>query len=275
MPTSDKEGAASSEFLKPVENIADQIKEEADDFIDDVKEEIIDARDNFIQEIKDTAMGLGNSIFGDFNLFWSVIKTIFKWFFKPLSLNIRTIETENRKRAGDGLKPKYFNDFNLMKSIFMLSITFLVIEEVNAHATQDQWIEQAMFFLFFVALLFVFIGIMWLWKNIIGIKTKDARVFIGFLIYQYASIYIISFIVNGPLGLKTTGEGSDTSILLLIYFIPLIQSLFFLIKLMNYYNVGGFRKVIGFSLGGAFLFFFLFLPTAINDVFLATGFSSN
>lgn len=273
MPTSEGENTSSSELSNPLESIADQAKQEADDFIDDVKEELIEAKDNFIQEIKDTVWGLGNSIFGDFNLFWSVIKTIFKWFFKPLSLNIRTIETENRKRASEGLKPLYFTDFSLMKSIFMLSITFLVIEEASVNASEDQWINQAVFFLFFVVLLFVFIATMWLWKNIIGIKTKDARVFVGFLIYQYASIYIISFIVNGPLGLSTSAE-ANTNLMLLIYFIPLLQSLYFLVKLMNYYEVGKLRKVIGFILGGAFLVLFLFLPTVINDLFLNEGISS-
>lgn len=273
MSTHKGENIPSNEFLNPLENLSDQVRLEADDFIDDVKEEIIEAKDNFIQEIKDTVMGLGNSIFGDFNLFWSIIKTIFKWFFRPLSLNVKEIEVENRKRAGEGLKPRYYADFSLMKSIFLLSLTFLVIEEASIDATQDQWIDQAMFFTFFVALLFVFIGVMWLWKNLIGIKTKDGRVFIGFLIYQYASIYIISFIVNGPLGLSTSGA-DNMDLMMLIYLIPLIQSIYFLIRLMNYYEVTKLRKVIGFILGTAFLAFFLFFPTVINDLFLMEGISS-
>lgn len=149
----------------------------------------------------------------------------------------------------------------------MLSLTFLVIEEASIDASEDHWIYQALFFITFVVLLFVFIGAMWLWKNLIGIKTKNARVFIGFLIYQYASIYIVSFIVTGPLGLSTTGD-ANFELLLFIYFIPLIQSLFFLTKLMAYYKVRKTRKIMGFIVGGGFLVFFLLLPVLINEVFL-------
>ncbi len=253
-----------------IENLTDKVKQEADGFIDDVKEEIIEAKDNFIQEIKDTIMGLGNSIFGDFKLFWSIVKTIFKWIIKPISLNVRDIERENLKRAGEGLKARYFTDFNLMKSIFMLSLTFLVVEEVATDATQEHWINQTVFFLFFVVLLFVFLAVMWLWKKIVGIKTKDARVFIGFLIYQYATIYIISFIVSGPLGLDASSDDSNT-LILFVYFLPLVQSCYFLIKLMNYYQLKGIRKIVGFVLGFAFLVFFLFLPSSFNEVFLMDG----
>ncbi|OEK00819.1 hypothetical protein BFP97_04530 [Roseivirga sp. 4D4] len=266
----DKNPLDALQGVNSIENLTDQVKQEADDFIDDVKEEIIEAKDNFIQEIKDTIMGLGNSIFGDFKLFWSIVKTISQWIIKPISLNVRDIERENLKRAGEGLKARYFTDFNLMKSIFMLSLTFLVVEEVATNATEEEWISQVVFFLFFVALLFVFIGAMWLWKRVVGIKTRDARVFIGFLIYQYATIYIISFIVNGPLGLNVSSDESNT-LIFFVYFLPLIQSCYFLIKLMNYYQLRGFRKGVGFVLGFVFLMFFLFLPSSINEVFLIDG----
>lgn len=251
-------------------NLKDQAKQEADGFIDDVREEIIEAKDNLIQELKATVSGLLNSVFGDFNLFWSVFKTFFKWFFKPLAFTVRQVEKENLQRAGEGLKPRYFTDFALMKSLFMLSLTFLVIEDAATGASTDQWIMQVVFFLFFVVLLFAFIGIMWLWKSLLGIKTGDARVFIGFIIYQYAAIYTISFIVNGPLGLNTNGEiGND--LLLVIYFLPLLQSIYFLIRLMNYYKVSKGKKIVGFVIGTAFFIFFLFLPAAANQVFLAEG----
>lgn len=253
-----------------IENVKDKLKEEADGIIDDVKEEIIEAKDNFIQEIKDTVMGLGNSIFGDFQLFWSIVKTIFKWIIAPISLNVRDIEKENLQRAGEGLKARYFTDFNLMKSIFMLSLTFLVVEEVATDATQEHWIDQGVFFLFFVCLLFVFLGAMWVWKRLVGIKTKDARVFIGFLIYQYATIYIISFIVYGPLAIETSASESDIQ-LVIVYVLPLLQSSYFIIKLMQYYQLSMIRRFIGFILGFGFLVFFLILPAIINELFLADG----
>lgn len=256
--------------VESIEDVTELVKKEADDFIDDVKEEIIEAKDNFIQEIKDTILGLGNSIFGDFNLFWSIIKTIFRWLVKPTSLNVRGIENENRKRASEGLKPRYYTDFSLMKSIFMLSLTFLVVEEVATDASQDHWIDQGMFFLTFVILLFVFLGTMWLWKLLVGIKTKDARVFMGFLIYQYATIYIISFIVYGPLEIDPNTDDSGNR-LLIVYLLPLIQSCYFIIKLMGYYQVTRLRKVAGFVLGTGFLIFFLILPALINELFLAEG----
>ncbi len=256
--------------IDSIEDVAELAKQEADDFIDDVKEEIIEAKDNFIQEIKETLMGLGNSIFGDFKLFWSIIKTIFKWLISPISLNVRAIEKENLQRASMGLKARFFTDFNLMKSIFMLSLTFLVVEEVATDATTDHWINQGVFFLFFVVLLFVFLGAMWFWKILVGIKTKDARVFIGFLIYQYATIYIISFIVNGPLGLAQSEDESNT-LILFVYFLPLLQSCYFLIRLMKYYQLSKTKMILGFIIGFAFLMFFLFLPSAINEVFLIEG----
>jgi hypothetical protein len=256
--------------VESLEDVTELVKKEADDFIDDVKEELIEAKDNFIQEIKDTIMGLGNSIFGDFNLFWSIIKTIFRWLLKPTSINVREVETENLKRAGEGLKSRYFTDINLMKSIFMLSLTFLVVEEVATDASEEQWINQGVFFLFFVVLLFVFIGAMWLWKNLVGIKTKDARVFVAFTIYQYATIYIFSFIINGPLGLDVSNGGSD-NLILYVYFLPLLQSSYFLIKLMKYYQISRLRTIVGFVIGFLFFVFFLFLPSAITETFLATG----
>lgn len=260
----------SSEISAQLSNLKGQAKQEVDGIIDDVKEEIIEAKDNLIQELKATVNGLLNSIFGDFNLFWSVFKTFFKWFVKPLSFTIRQVEQENLQRAGEGLKPRYFTDFALMKSLFMLSLTFLVIEDAATGASSDQWIMQAVFFLFFVVLLFAFIGTMWLWKAILGIKTGDARVFIGFLIYQYAAIYTISFVVNGPLGLNTNGELGD-NLLFVIYLLPLLQSLYFLIRVMKYYQLSTGKKVIGFILGGAFFVFFLFLPAAANEIFLSEG----
>lgn len=256
--------------IDSIEDVTELVKKEADDFIDDVKEEIIEAKDNFIQEIKDTILGLGNSIFGDFNLFWSIIKTIFRWLIKPISLNVRDIEKENRKRAAEGLKPRYYTDFSLMKSIFMLSLTFLVVEEVAIDASQDHWIDQGIFFLTFVILLFVFLGMMWVWKLLMGIKTKNARVFMGFLIYQYATIYIISFIVYGPLGIEPASDDSGNR-LLIVYLLPLIQSCYFIIKLMGYYHLTRMRRVAGFVIGASLLIFFLILPAIINEVFLAEG----
>lgn len=260
----------TAKSIESIEDVTELVKKEADDFIDDVKEEIIEAKDNFIQEIKDTIMGLGNSIFGDFNLFWSIIKTIFRWLIKPISLNVRDIEKENRERAAEGLKPRYYTDFNLMKSIFMLSLTFLVVEEVAIDASQEQWIDQGIFFVTFVILLFVFLGMMWLWKLLMGIKTKDARVFMGFLIYQYATIYIISFIVYGPLGIDPDTDDSGNR-LLIVYLLPLIQSCYFIIKLMGYYQLTRMKKVAGFVLGAGLLIFFLVLPAIINEVFLTEG----
>lgn len=253
-----------------IDDVSDLVKKEADDFIDDVKEEIVEAKDNFVQQIKDTVMGLGNSVFGDFSLFWSIVKTIYQWLVKPISLNVRDIERDNRERAATGLKPKYYTDFSLMKSIFMLSLTFLVVEEVATDATQDHWIDQGIFFITFVVLLFVFLGTMWLWKLLIGIKTKDARVFIGFLIYQYATIYIISFIVYGPLGIDAETNESYSR-LLLVYLLPLIQSCYFITKLMQYYQLTKARKALGFILGAVFLVFFLLFPALINEVFLSEG----
>lgn len=257
------------ESINSIEDVTGLVKQEADDFLDDVKEEIIEAKDNFIKEIKEAAIGLANSVLGDASLFWSIIKTIFKWLINPTALNVRDIEKENLKRAGEGLKARYYTDFNLMKSIFMLSLTFLVVEEVATHASQDHWISQFTFFLFFVALLFIFLAVMWLWKMMIGIKTNDARIFIGFLIYQYATIYIISFIVYGPLAMNS--EEAYGTALMIVYLIPLVQSCYFIIKIMNYYQLGRLRKVIGFCLGLAFLAFFLFLPAIINQIFLVDG----
>lgn len=258
------------ESINSIEDVTGLVKQEADDFLDDVKEEIIEAKDNFIKEIKEAAIGLANSVLGDASLFWSIIKTIFKWLIDPTALNVRDIEKENLKRAGEGLKARYYTDFNLMKSIFMLSLTFLVVEEVATHASQDHWISQFTFFLFFVALLFIFLAVMWLWKMMIGIKTNDARIFIGFLIYQYATIYIISFIVYGPLGIETSEDESGIY-LLYVYFLPLLQSCYFMIKLMKYYGLTRLRKIVGFVLGVAFLVFFLVLPVVINEIFLVNG----
>ncbi len=256
--------------LKP-ENIKEVVKEEVDGIIDDVKEEIIEAKESFVEQIKETGWGLLNSIFGDFKLFWSVFKTIIKWFFNPLSFNIREVEKENALRASKGLKPLYFMDFALMKSLFMLSLTFLVIEEAAIDASQEQWIQQGVFLLFFVVLLFIFIGAMWIWKMVLKIKLTDARSFIGMIIYQYASIYIISFIVAGPLGIDVLSEEADGSLFFAIYAIPLLQSIYFLFKLMRYYQVTGPRRFFGFLIGTIFLLFFLLIPPVVNNLFLQEG----
>ena len=157
-----------------------------------------------------------------------------------------------------------------MKSIFMLSLTFLVVEEVATEATADHWIDQVVFFLFFVVLLFVFIAVMWIWKSLVGIKTGDTRAFIGFMIFQYATIFIISFIIRGPLGIASTGDGNE-NLLLIIYFITFAHSFYFLVKLMDYYQVARTKKAIGFFLGIFLIGFFLFFPIAFNEVFLVKG----
>ncbi len=250
--------------------IEDVIKEEADDFIDDVKEELIEAKDNLVSEIKSTLLGLGNSIFGDVNLFFSIIKTVTKWFTKPLSLNVRDVEKENQERLSEGKKIRYFTDFSLLKSIFMLSLTFLVIEETATNASSDHWMDQIIFFLFFVVLYFVFIGIMWLWKLVSGLNTGDTRVFMAFIGYQFATIYIVSFLVNGPLRINMSGDESF-NIFMLVYFFQLIHSLYFLSKLTAHYSLKGIRRKLSLVVGAVILIVFLFIPSAVTEVFLLEG----
>jgi len=260
----------SPQEMDPVKPLGHQVEEEPDNFIDDVKEELIEAKDSFIEEVKNTVLGLGNSVFGDFGLFFAVIKTVWSWFKKPTSLNVREVEKENLALKGAGKKIRFFTDFNLIKSIFMLSLTFLVIEETAAHASTEHWIEQIVFFMFFVALLFVFIGLMWLWKVLLNFQTGDSRVFIGFLIYQYATVYIVSFLINGPFGIDTsTANGTDLS--LAVYGFQVLHSLYFLAKLIKYYQLAGWRKAVGWILGFAFLAFLVFFPQIITEIFLVQG----
>lgn len=259
-----------SHNVPPGKENSDMLYDQADSLIDDVKEEIIEAKDNFLAEVKATLYGLGNSIFGDVNLFWSIIKTIWVWFIKPTSLNVRTLEKENLALKGEGKKIKYFTDFNLMKSIFMLSLTFLVVEEVAVQATEDEWINQGVFLLFFGLMFFVFIGLMWLWKVLLNFQTGDSRVFIGFLIYQYATVYIVSFLINGPFGIDTSTEsGGDLS--LAVYGFQVLHSLYFLAKLIKYYQIAGWRKAVGWVLGFVFLSFLVFFPQIITEIFLVQG----
>ena len=264
---SSTEGAPSS----PSENIAEEILSETGAFMEDVKEELIEAKESLIGEIRSAIMGLLNSIFGDFKLFLSVIQTIARWFINPVSLNVKDVEEQNLERAGEGLKPKYFTDIGLMKSIFMLSLTFLVVEETATDATAEHWITQGVFLLFFGAFLFVFIAVFWGWKSFLRINTGDPRAFVGFLIYQYAAIYIVSFIMNGPLGLDALADDAEDYMIVIVYFIPLMQSCYFILRLLNYYEIKGFKKVLGFVVGAVLMAVLLFIPPAINSVFLIEG----
>ena len=160
--------------------VTDAIKDQADSFIDDVKEELIEAKESFIEEVKNTILGLGNSVFGDLGLFLSIIRTIGIWFIRPTSLNVREIERQNIVRLGEGKKIRYFTDFNLMKSIFMLSLTFLVVEEAVAHASQDHWIEQAVFFIFFLGHLIKYYQLQ-KWRKVVGWILGFA--FMAFLVF--------------------------------------------------------------------------------------------
>lgn len=252
-----------SEKTNISQEVTDAIKDQADSFIDDVKEELIEAKESFIEEVKNTILGLGNSVFGDLGLFLSIIRTIGIWFIRPTSLNVREIERQNIVRLLEGKKIHYFTDINLMKSIFMLSLTFLVVEEAVAHASQDHWIDQVVFFMFFVGLLFLFIGLMWLWKVFLNFNTGDSRVFISFIIYQYATIYIVSFLVYGPFGIEITDDRR-----LAIYGFQVLHSVFFLGHLIKYYQLQKWRKVVGWILGFAFMAFLVFFPQIITEVFL-------
>lgn len=222
-------------------------------------------------EIKETAMGLVNTTIGDVLMFWNIFKTIGKWIIWPISLNVREVERLNRERAAIGKKATFFNDYLLIKSIFILSIAYLVIDETAGNPEEETWIMQFVFLLFFLAFLFVFIMVIWIWKTIISMQVGDTRVFVGYIIYEYATIYLFSFVITGPLKLDALAEDADGSLIFIAYFLPFFHAIYWMFRLMGHYQLSVSRKIIGALIGIILLAGLLIVPVAINHVFLLQG----
>ena len=140
-------------------------------------------------------LGLGNSFAGDLSLLWGIVRTVAVWFVKPLSIDVVEQLRLRKEEPNPNGRYRYYLDFALIRSIFALSLLFLVLEETVAKGSVEDYLQQFVFLLFFAVLLFAFIVGGWLWFAIMRIKGRNMRRFIGFLIYEFATVYMMSFMV--------------------------------------------------------------------------------
>ena len=244
------------------------MREAAKEKILEVREEMEEVKNSFLKEMKETAKSLLDSLFGDFVMFWSVIKTLGAWYLRPASLDTKTVALENKVLAKEGKKPNRLTDIGLLKTLFLLSLAYLVLEDATTQEPMDKWITQTVFFLFYVAFLFIFVAAVWGWRKLARLPKKDTRVFVGYVLYQYSAMYLISFVVCGPLGIDALAPEANDLLIVAVYILPVFHSTYFLWRLMQQYGLNRRRKIIGAVSGFVFMAFLLIVPLVATHSFM-------
>jgi hypothetical protein len=227
-----------------------------------------EATGGLLSEIKETYNDLIGDTIRDILMVSTLVRTIGLWVLFPLSHDIAEVKEENKKRASDGKKPNILSDYALLKNIIVLSMAYLVLDPGSDG--EDEKIMQFVFLLFFVGFIFIFISALWIWKAMIGMKVGNGRVFTGYIVYEYATIYLFSFVITGPLGMDTMAENDDSDMLLLVvYAVTLLHAVYWMFRLMAHYQLPKVRRVIGAVSGIVVLAVLLLIPVLINGVFLS------
>ena len=241
------------------EDVSEHVKEEASDAIDEVLDQVEDVLEEqagieiefdeittpkgLLVAMRETGIGIASAFVGDVKLFWAIFRTLGVWFLKPLSHDVIALAQERKEHPDPDGKYRYFLDFKLVRAIFGLSLFFLVVEESVEGASTEEWAAKIVFFLFYGVLLFGWIIGGWIWFKIMGIRDRNIRRFIGFLIYEYATIYMISFSTLVLLPLE------ETSIeVLFSWFLPWGHTVYFVWCLLRFYNISsGLKRVLGLA----------------------------
>ena len=264
----------AGEFATDLKNLPSSIKEAAKEELQETKEEIFseinEAKQELIDGFKETMQDMVNTLFGDFQAFLSLFKFTGMWFIKPLAYDVREMKLKAGKSAVDA--QKYFTDVKLMKAMFVFSLLFLAVETTYEAGTEgaeeDAWISQFVFLLFYLSFVVVYIGFGWLWKKAISMEVKASRKFIGYLVYEYATVYFLQFITVAILGLDIE---NDTMGMILALFIPFIHMTYFFNLLMKRYEVKGAKKWIGLVLAMVFSSFLLLITAAKSHIVVVEG----
>ena len=257
----------AAEFTEDLKNLPNEIK---DAVKEEVLEEFNEVKEELVEGVKETFQDLVNSIFGDFQAFITLFKFSGMWFIKPLSYNVREMKQKASKSAIDA--QKYFTDVKLMKAMFIFSLLFLAAETTYEAGTEgaeeDALISQAVFLLFYLAFIIVYLGFGWVWQKSIGLKLNDSRKFIGYLVYEYAAVYFLQFITVAILGLDIE---NDTLGMSLALFVPFAHMMYFFFRLMRHYEVKGMKVLIGLTLAAVFASGFLLITAAMSHVVVVDG----
>lgn len=280
-----KDVPTGDDVRKHADNLANNIKDEAQQQASDAVQEVLETVGDAIEDqtgidlhleeinswkglwasLRETGAGLANAFVGDFKLFWAIVRTVAVWFVKPLSLDVvQLLEERKANPSGDG-RYRYFTDFALIRSIFGLSLLFLVVEEVALEDQKmEEYISQFVFLLFYVALMFAFILGGWIWFKIMRVKGRNVRRFIGFLLYQFATIYMLSFIT---LVVVKVPEESDWH-WALSWIFPWAHTMYFIWRLCGYYELTGAKRFMALSSAFLGIGFFTLVAPAVQSATL-------
>lgn len=247
------------ESIKDVRDVAKNLKQHTKQ----VKSSLTSYLRTSLSEFLDT-------FFGDFQLFKSIFNTIWVWVRKPFSIDVTQLPAKDAKA-------KLLGDFKLVKSLITLSFLFLVIEagselsdlgeEGFSEEESDQMADQIFFVLSFVMMLFVWIAMLFGWKKLCGIKNVDGRQFIGFLVYQHCTNYLLSFTAVAILGITTESWTG----LVLIWLVPWAHSVYFLFSGTSYFKVQGLKTNVVNGLFAIMLFVYLSFPAIMAEVLFHDG----
>lgn len=222
-------------------------------------------KNELVTESKGLLYDLLNHFFGDFKNFMTIFKTTGYWFIKPLSIDIF-------KNQDPG--SKFMGDLRLVKSLFLLLVIFLALDTgvTGDEATMNEYVMRITYLVLFVVslVLFLFIGKIWMW--LAGGHSENQRVFQGYLLYEFCTLFFIQGVVTGLLKISVWDYQNDDFILsgtIFAIIIPLVHSLYFFFKLGRNYQAR--RKFLGLAVILFIVGFYLIFPAVWNDLSLKQG----
>ena len=252
---------AKAQAAGAIDSVLDQVEESLEENLGiEIEFDDLSTTKGMVAAVRETLIGIASAFVGDVKLFWAIFRTVGTWFIKPLSLDVVELMQERKENPDPDGKYRYFLDFKLIRAMFGLSLLFLVVEETSDSATNEELVAQIVLLFFYGVMLFAWIAGGWVWYKIMGIKGHNMRRFIGFLIYEYGVIYMISFLAM----IVLASDETDTEALI-CWAVGFTHAMYFVWRMTGYYNIATRAKRIGSMLLAAtgLVVFTLFAPVFV------------
>jgi len=267
----DLKAGGTGENQSAVEDVKAGVRAEIDEVKGEVLGEVQEAKDELISGLKETFQDFVDTVFGDFQAFLTLFKFTGMWFIKPMSYNV--LEMRNRAKGSAENAQKFFTDVKLMKAMFIFSLLFIAVESTyevdgEAIASDEEITSQIAFLVVYLFLIVVYLVFAWVWKWAISLKVDNSRIFIGYLVYEYATVYFIQFITVAILRLNF--EESTLGAILTLG-VPFAHMMYFFYRLIKKYEVVGAKKWVGLAAASIFVAFFILVTGVSNQVVVFEG----